>query len=412
MPAEDIAQLKIEKSDKITGSKRRRKKPFVIAAIVLLLLTAGGLYFGGVIAPAVSVDVTTVSQMYPSQSISLLNASGYIVAQKKAAVASKVTGRLVELLVEEGKKVKRGEVIARMENADVSAFRDQTAANLNTARAALEQMKADRDNALQEYERYKKLVAAGFVSRSDYDAMETRYRRALEGVKAAEASVQAGEAALKNADVSIDYTLIRAPFDAIVLTKNADVGDIVTPIGAAANAKAAVVTIADMNSLQVEVDVSETSITSIRVGQPCDIQLDAMPNQRFRGEVYTVVPTVDRSKATVLVKVRFLDKDPRMLPDMSAKVSFLSRRLEPAEMKPRLAANQSALIDQGHRDNRLSPHGESGQGNACPGGFKAWRHDGNSVRAERGRPNRYQAPEGIEGWIANQSRRTVNGVKP
>ena len=347
MPAEDIAQLKIEKSDKITGSKRRRKKPFVIAAIVLLLLTAGGLYFGGVIAPAVSVDVTTVSQMYPSQSISLLNASGYIVAQKKAAVASKVTGRLVELLVEEGKKVKRGEVIARMENADVSAFRDQTAANLNTARATLEQMKADRDNALQEYERYKKLVAAGFVSRSDYDAMETRYRRALEGVKAAEAAVHAGEAALKNADVGIDYTLIRAPFDAIVLTKNADVGDIVTPIGAAANAKAAVVTIADMNSLQVEVDVSETSITSIRVGQPCDIQLDAMPNQRFRGEVYTVVPTVDRSKATVLVKVRFLDKDPRMLPDMSAKVSFLSRRLEPAELKPRLAANQSALITKG-----------------------------------------------------------------
>ncbi|MDP1989814.1 MAG: efflux RND transporter periplasmic adaptor subunit [Syntrophales bacterium] len=347
MPAEDIAQLKIEKSDKITGPKRRRKKPFVIAAIVLLLLTAGGLYFGGVIAPAVSVDVTTVSQMYPSQSISLLNASGYIVAQKKAAVASKVTGRLVELLVEEGKKVKRGEVIARMENADVSAFRDQTAANLNTARATLEQMKADRDNALQEYERYKKLVAAGFVSRSDYDAMETRYRRAIEGVKAAEAAVHAGEAALKNADVGIDYTLIRAPFDAIVLTKNADVGDIVTPIGAAANAKAAVVTIADMNSLQVEVDVSETSITSIRVGQPCNIQLDAMPNQRFRGEVYTVVPTVDRSKATVLVKVRFLDKDPRMLPDMSAKVSFLSRRLEPAELKPRLAANQSALIAKG-----------------------------------------------------------------
>jgi len=239
-------------------------------------------------------------------------------------------------------------VIARMENADVSAFRNQAAANLNTAKATLEQVKADRDNALKEYERYKKLVTAGFVSRSDYDAMETRYRRALEGVKAAEAAVHAGEAALKNADVGIDYTLIRAPFDAIILTKNADVGDIVTPIGAAANAKAAVVTIADMNSLQVEVDVSETSITAIRAGQPCDIQLDALPNQRFRGEVYTIVPTVDRSKATVLVKVRFLDKDPRMLPDMSAKVSFLSRRLQPAEMKPRLAANQSALIDKGN----------------------------------------------------------------
>jgi RND family efflux transporter MFP subunit len=349
MPTADIAQLKIEKSDKMITPNRRRKKTLVIVVIILLLLTAGGLYLSGIIVPAISVDVTTVSQIYPSQSISLLNASGYIVAQRKAAVASKVTGRLVALMVGEGSKVKRGEVIARMENDDVSAVRDQTAANLNTARAALEQMRADRDNAEQEYERYKKLVAAGFVSRSDYDTVETRYRRALEGVKAAEAAVQAGAAALQNADVGIDYTLIRAPFDAVVLTKNADIGDIVTPIGAAANAKAAVVTIADMNSLQVEVDVSETSITSIRVGQPCDIQLDALPNQRLRGEVYTIVPTVDRSKATVLVKVRFLDKDARMLPDMSAKVSFLSRRLEPSELKPRLAASQSALIGKDDR---------------------------------------------------------------
>ena len=119
-----------------------------------------------------------------------------------------------------------------------------------------------------------------------------------------------------------------------------------TPLGAAATAKAAVVTIADMKSLQVEVDVSETSISSIRVGQPCDIQLDALSDIRFRGEVYAIVPTVDRAKATVLVKVRFLDKDPRMLPDMSAKVSFLSRSLKPEELQSRVAVNGSALISQ------------------------------------------------------------------
>jgi RND family efflux transporter MFP subunit len=349
MPAEDIAKLKIEKAEKIINPNRRSRKPLVMATIVLLLLTAGGLYFGGIVAPAISVDVTTISQFYPSQAISLLNASGYIVAQRKAAVASKVTGRLVALMVEEGSKIKKGDVIARMENTDVSAFKDQAAANLNTSRANLEQIKADRDNAQREYERYKTLVAKGFVSRSDYEAVETRYRRAVEGVKASEAAVHAVAAALQNAEAGLDYTLIRAPFDAVVLTKNADIGDIVTPIGAAATAKAAVVTIADMNSLQVEVDVSETSITTIRAGQPCDIQLDALPNLRFRGEVYAIVPTVDRSKATVLVKVRFLDKDPRMLPDMSAKVSFLPRKLAPAELKPRLAAGQSALIGKGDR---------------------------------------------------------------
>ncbi|MBM4312636.1 MAG: efflux RND transporter periplasmic adaptor subunit [Deltaproteobacteria bacterium] len=347
MTSQDMTKLTIDKSEKTVRPNRRRKRFLLVAIIVLLFLTAGGLYFGGIIVPAVSVDVTTVSQVYPSQSLSLLNASGYIVAQRKAAVASKVTGRLEELMVEEGSKVKEGQVIARMENADVSAFRSQAAANLNTARATLEQIRADRDNAQMEYERYKKLVAAGYVARSEYDAVETRYRRSVEGVKASEAAVQSATAALQNADISIEYTLIRAPFDAVVLTKNADIGDIVTPIGAAANAKAAVVTIADMASLQVEVDVSETSITHIRVGQPCDIQLDALPNQRFQGEVHSVVPTIDRSKATVLVKVRFLNKDPRMLPDMSAKVSFLSRRLVPSELKPRLAASQSALIARG-----------------------------------------------------------------
>lgn len=347
MTSQDMTRLTIDKSEKILRPNRRIKRLLFAAVMVLLLFTAGGLYFGGIIVPAVSVDATTVSQVYPSQSLSLLNASGYIVAQRKAAVASKMTGRLEELMVEEGSKVKEGQVIARMENADVSAVRSQAAANLNTARATLEQVRADRDNAQMEYERYKKLVAAGYVARSEYEAVETRFRRAVEGVKASEAAVQSATAALQNADVSIEYTLIRAPFDAVVLTKNADVGDIVTPIGAAANAKAAVVTIADMGSLQVEVDVSETSITHIKVWQPCDIQLDALPNQRFQGEVYSIVPTIDRSKATVLVKVRFLSRDPRMLPDMSAKVSFLSRRLAPSELKPRLAASQSALIERG-----------------------------------------------------------------
>lgn len=347
MPEKDTAKLKIDKTQKIKPSRGRARRYVLAAALVLLLIAAAGLYLSGIIAPALSVDVTTVSLVYPSQSLSVLNASGYVVAQRKAAVASKVTGRLVAIMVEEGSKVQAGQVIARMDDADVSAARNQAAANLNAARAALEQARVERDGAWTEYERYKKLVAAGYVARSEHDAVETRYRRAAEGVKASEASVQAAAAALQNADVAIEYTLIRAPFDAVVLTKNADLGDIVTPIGAAANAKAAVVTIADMGSLQVEVDVSESSITRIRVGQPCDIQLDALPDRRFRGEVHAVVPTVDRSKASVLVKVRFLDRDSRMLPDMSAKVSFLERRLAPSELKPRLAAHQSALIARG-----------------------------------------------------------------
>ena len=350
MPTEDLKKLKIERLDKVIVAAGRKKKPFIIAAIILMFFIIVILYRVGIIAPAITVDVTTVSQVYPSQSLSILNASGYIVAQRKAAVASKITGRLVALKVEEGSKVKKGQIIAQMESADVSAAKDQAAANLNTARANLEQVKADRDNLEKDYARYRKLAEGGYVAQSEYDAINTRYKRAIEGVKAAEATVVAAAAFLTGAKANLDYTLIRAPFNGVVLTKNADVGDIVSPLGAAATAKAAVVTIADMSSLQVEVDVSETSIASIRVGQPCDIQLDALADMRFRGEVHAIVPTVDRTKATVLVKVRFLDKDPRMLPDMSAKVSFLSRNLKPEELKPRIAVNQSALINRGEQN--------------------------------------------------------------
>jgi RND family efflux transporter MFP subunit len=162
--------------------------------------------------------------------------------------------------------------------------------------------------------------------------------------------VNAGSAALQGANVALEYTFIRAPFDAVVLTKNADIGDIVTPLGAAANAKAAVVTIADLNSLQVEADVSETNLGLVKVGQPCEILLDALPDSRFRGVVHTIVPTADRTKATIMVKVRFLDKDPRILPEMRAKVSFLSRPVRPEEQKPRTAVNRSALMSHGSSD--------------------------------------------------------------
>ena len=345
MPREDLSKLKIDSSARKNVAGGRKKKPFLIAGAMILLAVGVILYRLGVIAPSATVDVTTVSMIYPAQSLSVLNASGYIVAQRKAAVASKVTGRLTELLVEEGSRVRKGQILARMESGDVAAMKEQGTANLANARAMLKQALVERDHAAQENERYQKLIAGGYVAQSDYDMIHTRYLRSLEAVKAAQAAVESAGAALAHAEVNLDYTLIRAPFDGVVLTKNADVGDIVTPLSASATSKAAVVTLADMDSLQVEVDVSETSITLIGVGQPCDIQLDALAERRFRGEVHAIVPTVDRSKATVLVKVRFRDKDPRMLPDMSAKVSFLSRELTPEELPPRLAVHQAALVE-------------------------------------------------------------------
>jgi RND family efflux transporter MFP subunit len=343
MSDEDLSKLKIDKSRTVVRPQKGRK---IVrwAGLLLILVLAVFLYLRGVFTPALEVEATGVSQVYPSQSFTLLNASGYVVAQRKAAVASKITGRLVALAVEEGNHVRKGEVIARLEGEDIAAQKDQAEANLNAARFRLERAKAELHDATLSAGRNKELLRKGFIAQTEYDAAEARFAKAAADVSAAEADIRAGAAALKNADVSLEYTLIRAPFDAVVLTKNADIGDIVTPLGAAANAKAAVVTIADMSSLQAEVDVSESNLGLVKVGQPCEIELDALPGARFRGEVHMVVPTADRSKATVLVKVRFVDKDARILPEMSARVAFLERPVRPEEQKTRTTLSSSAIL--------------------------------------------------------------------
>jgi RND family efflux transporter MFP subunit len=343
MANEDLSKLKIDKSAPTYRPLRRRKSIFIAGAIVLFLLIAL-LYGTGVLTPAVEVEVANVTKIYPSQAFTLLNASGYVVAQRKAAVASKVTGRLVALMVEEGNEVKKGKVIARLENEDVAASRDQAAAALKAAQHNLELAQAELTDSKLSFDRYQELLGNGFVSQSSFDSAEARYKKSQATVEAATAQVTASKAALHGAKIAVEYTLIRAPFDAVVLTKNADIGDIVTPIGAAADAKAAVVTIADMDSLQVEVDVSESNLQLVKIGQPCEIQLDALPDSRFRGKVHMIVPTADRTKATILVKVSFIDKDSRILPEMSAKVAFLSRDIRDDEQEPRTALLESAIL--------------------------------------------------------------------
>jgi RND family efflux transporter MFP subunit len=345
MANEDLSKLKIDKSQLALSTRKRRRSAYLAGAFLLIILIAV-LYFTGFFVATHTVQVTSVSLMYPSQTFTSLNASGYVVAQRKAAVASKVTGRLVSLIVEEGSTVKKGQEIARLENEDAVAVRDQAEANLKVTRFNLEQARAELQDATLSFNRNKELVATGLIPQRDYDSSEARYKKAAAGVEAAEASVRAQNAVLKGTQISLEYTIIRAPFDAVVLTKNADLGDIVTPIGAAADAKAAVVTIADMNSLQVEVDVSESNLKNVSVGQPCEIQLDALPESRFRGEVHMIVPTADRTKATVLVKVRFIDRDNRILPEMSAKVAFLTQPVKPEETTPLTVVHQDAVIDR------------------------------------------------------------------
>lgn len=347
MTSQDLSDLRIDKSSFNTPTTKRRKSFYLlIAAIVVLVIAVIAIT---VSKGSVEVETATVSLVYPTQSFTQLNASGYVVAQRKASVASKVTGNLEWIGVEEGSRVTEGQVIARLENKDAVAAKDQAEARLATVRTDLDQAKAELNDATLAYNRQKSLLKEGIVSQSDFDIATARYQRAKAAVSGAQSGIEGAKAALRGAAVNLDYTYIRAPFDAVVLTKNADVGDIITPLGAAASSKSAVVSIADMRSLLVEVDVSESNLTKVKFGQPCEIQLDALPDSRFRGAVHMIVPTADRSKATVLVKVRFLDNDSRILPEMSAKVAFLTRTPVSEDMKPKVGISSAAVRNKDGR---------------------------------------------------------------
>jgi RND family efflux transporter MFP subunit len=345
MTEPDISRLRIDKS-KIASRRSRRGRYLLLLIPLVLIVAASYLYGTGTLRPAMEVQVVPVQSIFPSQTLTLLNASGYVVAQRKAAVASKTTGRLVALHVEEGDKVRKDQVIASLDNEDARASRARAEANVHLARSRVERAKADLVEATLAYNRNKELASKGFVARAVHDASEARYKMASAELAAQEAALRASQAALAEAEVLLDYANIRAPFDAVVLTKNADVGDIVTPIGAAANAKAAVVTIADMDSLMVEVDVAEANLGHVKAGQPCEIRLDALPQTRFPGLVHMIVPTADRTKASVMVKVAFRQKSPQVLPEMSAKVAFLARELEDGERTPFKAIPASAVLEQ------------------------------------------------------------------
>ncbi len=330
----DLSTLRIDRSEggqRSTGSLRWK----VLGAVgIAILLGAGYFTLQGSFAPVREVELTTAALTYPAQASAVLTASGYVVAQQKAAVASKATGRLVYLGVEEGDHVTKGEVIARLEDSDVAAALDK-------ARSDLQVALADSFAAGRNLDREKTLFASKLASQADLDAAESNYLRVVASIASARANVQ-------SAAVNLEYTRIRAPFDGTVLTKDADVGEIVAPFAAAANSRAAVVSIANMASLLVEADVSESNITRVSMGQSCEIVLDAYPEKHYRGSVHMIVPTADRSKATVLTKVAFLDRDSRVLPEMSAKVTFLAKKMDStaAAAPPVLTVPVSCVVNR------------------------------------------------------------------
>ncbi len=331
----DLSRLKINR-ETVTPKEDLPKPRFwlLIYAACAAFLLLGGFFFYRSFSTEQVVELTTVTLVSPSQASSLLTASGYVVAQRKASLASKATGRLVYLGFREGDKVKKGDIIGRIESADVEALLSQASADLDVA-------KADQNDAGQSLLRAETLLKRNLISQAEFDAAQSRYDRMV-------ASIASKRASLKAAEVQLENTRIRAPFDGTVLTKNADIGEVVAPFAAGASSRVAIVTIADMASLEVEADVSESNIEKIIPQQPCEIVLDAYPDHRYSGFVSKIVPTADRAKATVLTKIRFYNRDSRVLPEMSAKVHFLPMNAPVStDSIPRIAVNPGVLAIDG-----------------------------------------------------------------
>ena len=306
----DLSSLKIDRSNNSEGKSKSKYIVYTLIAVILIVI--GYFAIGSFSRSAIEVKLTTVVKQSPAKSNAVLTASGYVVAQRKASVSSKGTGVLVYLGVVEGDKVKEGQIIARLDDRDIVAQLDQAKSNLQLYEAQLKESE-------NKYNREKELFSRGLSSQQSLDQTEANYKTLLANIDIAQAGIRVAEVALEN-------MIIRAPFNGTVLTKNAEVGEIVAPFGASTTSRAAVVTIADMTSLMVETDVSESNIEKIKQDLDCEIVLDAYPDKSYQGYVFKIVPTADRSKATVLVKVGFKDYDNRVLPEMSAKVSFLSEK--------------------------------------------------------------------------------------
>lgn len=364
----DLSKLRINRDAPSAPVRKALGRNLVIfaVAVVVIAVTAFALKLRTV--PTVKVVTATANNAAdsPAGGGTSVTANGYVAARTKASVSAKIAGRLAYLGVSEGSFVHRGDVIARLDNADLLAAISQAQANVSTAQASVIEAAADRDQLVREAARLRDIRAGDpkLLSAQDLESATSKAAQADARYNAAVARKGSADAGLRMAEATNDNTIIRAPFTGTVLRKDAEVGEVVAPSVGGGLTRGAVVTMADFSTLEVEVDVNEAYIGRIASGQPARITLDAYPDTTFRGVVRQVVPTADRQRATVQVKVSITDHDSRILPEMGAKVDFLEPAASPdsaaAPARPSVRVPEAAVKTDGGssvvwivRDGRL-----------------------------------------------------------
>jgi RND family efflux transporter MFP subunit len=349
--------------------RSRRRAWMVIALLVLMVATGTTFWWGLGVFAATEVETTTprVERLAGAASgTPILTASGYVVVRRKAVVSAKIQGRLADLRVEEGARVREGEVIARLESQDydaqvrrAQAQVQQAEAQIASGRAAIRRAEADLAEARRQLGVNERLSKAEILATDTLDASHARVRVLDAAVGQADADVKRMEAArmqalaeLGFAEAQLANTVIRAPFTGVVVKKMAEVGESVAPIPPGVNlstSSGAIVALADLDTLEVEVDVAEANVAKLSPSQPAEVTVEAFPEKKYKAALRQIIPTADRTKATVTVKVTILDRDPDLKPEMSAKATFLERTPPPdaanaAPAQPQILIPSRAVI--------------------------------------------------------------------
>jgi RND family efflux transporter MFP subunit len=320
-----LNQLRIDRgADR--PARRRTRLYAVLAAAVLLL---GGVLWFGVLRARPPVVQTTVARAagQGAGAGSVLDASGYVTARRQATVSAKITGKVSEVLIEEGMRVREGDVLARLDDTEARAQLGLTRAQLVAARSQLAEVRAQLVQAERDHARQQGLYDRQLIAPQSLDAALAQRDMLRARLAATEEQVKVAQQSQAVAQVQLDNTVIRAPFSGVVVAKSAQPGEMISPISAGGGfTRTGIGTIVDMDSLEIQVDVNESYINRVTPGQPVEATLNAYPDWKIPGEVIAIIPTADRSKATVKVRIAIKAKDPRVVPDMGARVGFLDRK--------------------------------------------------------------------------------------
>jgi HlyD family secretion protein len=320
---DELAALKIEREPVHVGGSRRWIG-WVVALVLLLGLGLGG-YFYATREQPLEIQTATVTARAAGAQAAVLNASGYVTARRQATVSSKVTGKVVQVNVEEGLAVKEGQVLARLDDAQAQAALALSQAQASAAAKSVKENEVHLEQAKITLDRMQKLVKTGFEQQSNLDAAQADVDATIARIAALRQQTDVADRQVDVQKTELDNTIIRAPFSGMVTTKDAQPGEMVSPVSAGGGfTRTGICTVVDMKSLEIEVDVNESYINRVRPGQHVTAVLDAYPEWQIPAHVITIVPTADRQKATVLVRIAFDQLgDPRILPDMGIKVTFL-----------------------------------------------------------------------------------------